>query len=88
MVDTEERIMNIPLRDAKKTPSSKRASRAMKLIREFVSNNMNVPKEDVWIDSSTNEAIWERGIKKTPSKIKVKAIKFEDGIVEVSIPRE
>ncbi|MBS3782651.1 MAG: 50S ribosomal protein L31e [Candidatus Thermoplasmatota archaeon] len=88
MVDTEERIMNIPLREAKETPSSKRASRAMKLIREFVSNNMNVPKEDVWIDSSTNEAIWERGIKKPPSKIKVKAIKFEDGIVEVSIPRE
>ena len=88
MVDTEERIMNIPLREAKKTPSSKRASRAMKLIREFVSNNMNVPEEDVWIDSSTNEAIWERGIKKPPSKIKVKAIKFEDGIVEVSIPSE
>ena len=88
MVDTEERIMNIPLREAKKTPSSKRASRAMKLIREFVSNNMDVPEEDVWIDSSTNEAIWERGIKKPPSKIKVKAIKFEDGIVEVSIPSE
>jgi len=88
MVDTEERIMNIPLREAKETPSSKRASRAMKLIREFVSNNMNVPEEDVWIDSSTNEAIWERGIKKPPSKIKVKAIKFEDGIVEVSLPSE
>ncbi len=88
MVDTEERIMNIPLREAKNSPSSKRASRAMKLVREFVSNNMDVPKEDVWIDSSTNEEIWSRGIKKPPSKIKVKAIKFEDGIVEVSIPRE
>lgn len=88
MVDTEERIMNIPLREAKNSPSSKRASRAMKLVRKFVSNNMDVPKEDVWIDSSTNEEIWSRGIKKPPSKIKVKAIKFEDGIVEVSIPRE
>ncbi len=88
MVDTEERIMNIPLSEAKNTPASKRASKAMKIIREFVSNNMNVPKEDVWIDSSTNETIWDRGIKKPPSKIKVKAIKFEDGIVEVSIPRE
>lgn len=88
MVDTDERIMNIPLREAKNSPSSKRASRAMKLIREFVSTNMDVPKEDVWIDSSTNEEIWSRGIKKPPSKIKVKAIKFEDGIVEVSVPRE
>ena len=88
MVDTEERIINIPLREVKKSPSSKRASIAMKQVREFVSNNMNVPEEDVWIDSSTNEEIWKRGIKKPPSKIKVKAIKFEDGIVEVSIPRE
>ncbi|MEF8873296.1 MAG: 50S ribosomal protein L31e [Candidatus Thermoplasmatota archaeon] len=88
MVDTEERIMDIPLREAKRSPSSKRASRAMKLVREHVANNMNVPQEDVWIDSSTNEEIWSRGIKKPPSKIKVKAIKFEDGIVEVSIPRE
>ncbi|MFW6083208.1 MAG: 50S ribosomal protein L31e [Thermoplasmatota archaeon] len=88
MDDTEERIMNIPLRKVKKSPSSKRASIAMKQVREFVSNNMNVPQEDVWIDSTTNEEIWKRGIKKPPSKIKVKAIKFEDGIVEVSIPRE
>lgn len=88
MVDTEERIMHIPLRDVKKSPASKRASIAMKHVREFVANNMKVPQEDVWIDSSTNEEIWKRGIKKPPSKIKVKAIKFEDGIVEVSIPRE
>ncbi|MFP3872148.1 MAG: 50S ribosomal protein L31e [Candidatus Natronoplasma sp.] len=88
MVDTEERIMNIPLREVKKSPSSKRASRAMQIVRKHVANHMNVPQQDVWIDSSTNEAIWSKGIKKPPSKIKVKAIKFEDGIVEVSIPRE
>ncbi len=88
MVDTEERIMDIPLRKAKNSPVSKRASRAMKLVREHVADNMKVPKEDVWIDSSTNEEIWSRGVTKPPSKIKVKAIKFEDGIVEVSLQRE
>lgn len=88
MVDQEERIMNIPLRDVKNSPASKRASLAMKVVREFVSKHMDVPSEDVWIDSSTNEEIWRRGVKKPPSKIKIRAIKFEDGIVEVSIPRE
>ncbi len=88
MVDQEERIMNIPLNEIKKSPASKRASLAMKRVRDFVSNHMNVPSEDVWIDSSTNEEIWKKGIKKPPSKIKVRAIKFEDGIVEVSVPRE
>ncbi len=88
MPDQEVRIMNIPLREVKDNPASKRASLAMKKMREFVSNHMNVPPEDVWIDSSANEEIWKRGMKKPPSKIKVKAIKFEDGIVEVSIPTD
>ncbi len=88
MADQEEKILNIPLRRAKNDPASKRASIAMREIREYVSRNMKVPLEDVWIDTSTNEAVWKRGIKKPPSNIKVKIIKFEDGIVEVSIPRE
>lgn len=88
MVDQDERILNIPLAQVKKTPATKRASLAMREVREFVSNHMDVPPEDVWIDSSTNEKIWSRGMKKPPSKIKVRAIKFEDGIVEVSIPRD
>jgi len=88
MVDQEERIINIPLREVKNSPASKRASLAMKIVRNFVSKHMDVPSEDVWIDSTTNEEIWKRGVKKPPSKIKVRAIKFEDGIVEVSIPRE
>ncbi len=88
MPEPEEKIMNIPLGNAKKDPSSKRASTAMKIVRKFVSDHMDVHPEDVWIDSSVNEEIWKRGIKKPPSKLKAKAIKFEDGIVEVSIPRE
>ncbi len=88
MADQEEKILTIPLRRVKNDPASKRASIAMREIREYVSRHMKVPSEDVWIDTSTNEAVWKRGIKKPPSRIKVKIIKFEDGIVEVSIPRE
>lgn len=88
MAEPEERIMNIPLKEVKRSPASKRASLAMKVVRNFVSNHMNVPLEDVWIDSTVNEEIWSKGIKKPPSKIKVMAIKFEDGIVEVSVPRD
>lgn len=88
MAEEEEKIMNIPLRRAKNDPSSKRASIAMKEIRDHVSRHMKVPPEDIWIDNSTNEKVWSRGMHKAPSKIKVKVIKFEDGIVEVSIPGE
>jgi large subunit ribosomal protein L31e len=41
--------------------------------------------DDIKIDASVNEKIWERGIQKTPSKIKVKAVTEEDGSVSVTL---
>jgi hypothetical protein len=47
---------------------------------------MKVAKQDVWIDDSLNKALWSHGKYKIPSKIRVRAIKFEDGVVEVTLP--
>ncbi len=88
MADEDEKIMTIPLKRVKKDPQSKRASVAMKIVRDYVSKHMGVPAENVWIDSSTNEEVWKRGMSKPPAKLRVKVIKFEDDIVEVSIPTE
>ncbi|MDO5861260.1 MAG: 50S ribosomal protein L31e, partial [Thermoplasmata archaeon] len=44
-----------------------------------------VSEENVWIDASVNEKLWENGIRNPPNKITVKAVKFEDGLVEVSL---
>ena len=77
-----ERIYTIPLRDVKRVPRTKRSPRAMRYIREFIEKHMKA--EDVIIDQSVNEKIWERGIEKIPSKIKVKAVK-EDETVEVTL---
>jgi large subunit ribosomal protein L31e len=41
--------------------------------------------EDVWIDPRLNEHIWERGIQHIPSYVRVKAIRFEDGLIEVDL---
>lgn len=87
MEDTE-RIMNIPLRDTKAVPRTRRANRAIKEIREYVMRHMKVDEDKVWIDGSVNEKVWERGIQKPPSKITVKAVKFDDGLVEVSLSEE
>lgn len=80
-----ERIYTIPLRDVKKVPRTKRSPRAMRYIREFIQKHMK--NEDVIIDTAVNEKIWERGIEKIPSKIKVKAVE-EDGTVEVTLVDE
>ncbi|MDO5853998.1 MAG: 50S ribosomal protein L31e, partial [Thermoplasmata archaeon] len=44
-----------------------------------------VSEENVWIDASVNEKLWANGIRNPPNKITVKAVKFEDGLVEVSL---
>ena len=88
----EERIYTIPLRQAKSVPRTKRAKRAIKEIKEFLARHMKV--EEVKIDASINELVWERGIKKIPSKVRVKAVKMEDVVwaytpeAEVRLPEE
>ena len=84
----EERIITVPLRRAMVAPTTKRAARAVKAIREHVMQHMKAKNEDVWIDPKINEKIWARGISKPPKSIRVKAIKFEDELVEVSLSEE
>ncbi len=78
-----ERVYVIPLRDAKRVPRTKRSPKATRVVREFIQKHMK--SDDVKMDSSVNEKIWERGIQKIPPKIKVKATKDEDGSVLVTL---
>jgi large subunit ribosomal protein L31e len=80
----EAHIFTISLSKCKNLPRTKRARIAMSTIKSYIATHMKVTESDVWIDASVNDAIWAKGIKKPPSKIRVKAIKFEDdGLVEV-----
>jgi len=96
MVEELERIYTIPLTVTKQVPKTKRAPRALKEIKDFVRKHMleepedeeKKPAKDVWVDYRLNELIWERGIENPPSKVRVKAIRFEDGLIEVSLPEE
>lgn len=89
MADDEERIYTIPLRGAYEAPTSQRAQAAMKEVKSFVQQHMNVDEDDLWIDGSVNDAIFSQGMEKPPRKLRVHAIKFEeDGVVEISVPEE
>lgn len=87
-VSEKEVVFTIPLRKMKIVPYTQRANRAIIEIRMFVMRHMKTEEKDVWIDTKVNEAIWNRSIQKPPSKIIVKAVKFEDGLVEVSLPEQ
>jgi len=93
MADTKtetklEREYIIPLRNKwKRVPRYKKANKAIKAIKEFLVRHMKLRDNDlskVKIDKYLNEEIWFRGIRKPPSKIKVKAIK-EGDIVKVEL---
>lgn len=95
MVEEIERVFTIPLKVTKQVPRTKRAPRAIKEIKEFVRKHMEEwptgeegEKKDVWIDYRLNELLWSKGIENPPSKVRVKAIRFEDGLIEVSLPEE
>lgn len=98
MVEEIERVYTIPLKVTKQVPRTKRAPRAIKEIKEFVKKHMaeELPtddeekreKKEVWVDYKLNELIWSRGIEGPPAKVRVKAIRFEDGLIEVSLPEE
>ena len=85
MSDEIERTITIPLRATKMAPRSRRALRAVKEVRENVARHMKADAEKVWIDQALNEKIWERGIQKPPKRITVKAVKYDDGLVEVTL---
>ena len=81
-----ERIYVVPLRNVKRGKSSKAAPRAVKTVRDYLVRHMKVTEDKVWIDDSLNHELWSHGKYSVPSKIRVRAVKFEDGVVEASLP--
>jgi large subunit ribosomal protein L31e len=73
----EEKVFNIPLRDAFVTQRNRRASNSSKIIREFLIRHMKT--ENVKIGQSINGSLWKNGIQNPPRKVRIHVIK-EDGI--------
>jgi large subunit ribosomal protein L31e len=81
-----EREYIVPLRASMHQPSRRRrAGHALETVRRFITRHMKGRPEDVWIDPRLNEYIWERGIQHVPRQVRVKAIRFEDGLIEVDL---
>ncbi|MBU2053163.1 MAG: 50S ribosomal protein L31e [Nanoarchaeota archaeon] len=80
--DKIEREYVIPLRrKVKHAVRYKKTPKAIRTIKEFLAKHMKVYDRDlkkIKIDGYLNEAVWRRGIKNPPHKIKVKAVKDGD----------
>jgi large subunit ribosomal protein L31e len=85
-VEELEREYVIPLRASYHQPSRRRRSgHALTTIRRFVSRHMKGEEHQVWIDPRINEYIWERGIQHPPRQVRIRAIRFEDGLIDVDL---
>lgn len=84
-----EREYIVPLREEwLKVPMFRRASKAVKALKQFLVKHMKVYDRDlnkIKVDVYLNNELRFRGMKYPPAKIKVKAIKYESGIVEVKM---
>ncbi|MFA6490081.1 MAG: 50S ribosomal protein L31e [Candidatus Micrarchaeia archaeon] len=76
-----ERIYTIPMAKAYDYIRTKRARRAIKVIREFALRHMKA--EDAKISEGVNAAIFRNGMQKPPRRIKVRIVKGEDGVAKV-----
>lgn len=81
----EERIYTVPLGRAWITPVTRRAPRAMRLLKAFIKRHMKVDDDSIRISNEVNEKIWDRGIEKPPRKIRVRVTKDKDGLVTVHL---
>ncbi len=80
-----EQIYTIPLRSVKEAPRWKRSTRAVKVVRDYLTRHMKVDPEMIKMDRTLNEKLWERGSEKPPMSIRVRAAKFEDGEVQAEL---
>ena len=88
----EERIYTVPLRKAWIAPPNKRAPRAIRILKSFITRHMKLearkeegeeePKKLI-VSNEVNERIWSRGIEKPPRKIRVRAAKDKEGNVTI-----
>ena len=89
MVDIgEEQVYTIPLRAVKYVPRWQRSKKAVSEVFRYLERHTKTDRELIRMNPDISEKIWDRGSEKPPSRIRVKAMKFEDGVVEAELAAE
>lgn len=91
----EEKFYTVPLGKAWITPPRRRAPRAMRMLKSYVTKHMKMESRKeteeeeeeetnrLIISNEVNLRMWSRGIEKPPRKIRVRAAKDKEGNVTV-----
>ena len=79
----QERIYTVPLKEAWTAQRYRRSEKAMMVLKAFAKRHMKA--DLVTVDTAVNDAIWVRGIKSPPHKIRVKMTKDSEGKVTITM---
>lgn len=82
-----EYIINVR-EEISKVPRYRKTEKAVTAVREFLIRHMKVYDKDknkIKLSKWLNEYLWKRGIRNPPTKIKIRAVKFSDGIIEAEL---
>lgn len=84
-VEELKRTYTVPLGVVFETQPYRRAKKAIIVIREFATRHMKATQ--VSIDEDVNRAVWARGMRHPPRRIKLEMERDEDGVVKVKLPQ-
>jgi large subunit ribosomal protein L31e len=88
MADKLERIYTVPLGKAYEGVRTKRARRAVTILRQFLVRHMKPKdKDSVSISTALNDIIWRRSMQHPPRRVKIRTVK-EDGKVNAYLVDE
>jgi ribosomal protein L31E len=73
--DAKRLQLTISLNFLNKYPSTGRAEKAIKKIREFAEKNSRAKKENIKIASEVNEKVWGHGMVNVPQKVELEILK-------------
>ncbi len=70
----KELLMNFPLKELYKTPSPKRAKRAILRLRRILAKRYHVDENSVYISQKINETVWAKGFEKVPRMLELRIV--------------
>ncbi len=78
----DEKILTIPLREAYKKARVKRSPYAVRIVKNFIKTHTKA--NEVKLGENLNNKLWERGTKKPPRSIRIKAV-MEGKVAKVEL---
>ena len=76
-----DRVYTIPLGKVLLSPDNHRAKRAINMIRDFARRHMKI--DDVRIDEEVAKAVWSRGMRRPPRRIRVHMTRADEGYIQI-----